>query len=301
MNILYKMLLIILVPFAFVLVFFCLMLLAYRILYRNDFKTRPLDETQEYKKSNIFKTIFIDLPKTYMRDLSHNNPNEFKLYGLHFIVGEQGCGKTITMNYLIRKYQHEYPNLLIKTNFECSRVKNRIHSFNDIDKSANGIYGELDCISEIQTWFDCLQSKNFPTSALATVTQQRHVHRAILADTQNFTRCAKQLREQTFSIYEPQTFFGCFTVVNHYKPLLDDDGHIIGKNHIEWLWFIHDDDLRSMYDSYSDVDYGQSILAESPEYHGYSIKPDESTAKINSAAETMEKSGFKKLNFSNRR
>ena len=296
MNFLYKLLLIITIPFAFILVFFCLMLLAYRILYRNEFKSRPLDETQEYKKSNIFKTIFIDLPKTYMRDLSHNNPNEFKLYGLHFIVGEQGCGKTITMNYLIRKYQHEYPNLLIKTNFECSRVKNRIHSFNDIDESGNGIYGELDCISEIQTWFDCLQSKNFPTSALATVTQQRHVHRAILADTQNFTRCAKQLREQTFSIYEPQTFFGCFTVVNHYKPVLDDDGHIIGKNHIEWIWFIHDDDLRSMYDSYSDVDYGQSILAESPEYHGYSIKPDDSPA-----VETMEKSGFKKLNFSNRR
>ena len=195
------------------------MLLVYRIVYRKDFSQLPDDETQVYKKSNLFKTIFIDLPKTYMRDLSHNNPNEFKLYGLHFIVGEQGCGKTITMNYLIRKYQHEYPKLLIKTNFECSRVKNRIHSFNDIDKSANGIFGELDCISEIQTWFDCLQSKNFHTSALATVTQQRHVHRAILADTQNFTRCAKQLREQTFSIYEPQTFFGCFTIVNHYKPI----------------------------------------------------------------------------------
>lgn len=287
MSLLYKILIIIAIPFAFALVFFCLMLLAYRIVYRKEFKQLPIDETQEYKKTNIIKTIFIDLPKTYMRDLSQNNPNEFKLYGLHFIVGEQGCGKTITMNYLIRKYQHEYPKLLIKTNFECSRVKNRIHSFNDIDKSANGIYGELDCISEIQTWFDCLQSKNFPTSALATVTQQRHVHRAILADTQNFTRCAKQLREQTFSIYEPQTFFGCFTIVNHYKPVLDDDGHVIGKNHIEWLWFIHDNDLRSMYDSYSDVDYGQTILSETPEYHGYSIKPDGSAAISSPAAETL--------------
>ena len=149
MNILYKFLLIIAIPFVFVLILFCLMLLAYRIAYRKDFRQLPVDETQVYKKSNLLKTIFIDLPKTYMRDLSHNNPNEFKLYGLHFIVGEQGCGKTITMNYLIRKYQHEYPKLLIKTNFECSRVKNRIHSFNDIDKSGNGIYGELDCISEL--------------------------------------------------------------------------------------------------------------------------------------------------------
>ena len=262
MNIIYKLLLIILSPVAFFIILFCLLLLAYRIYFRKEFNSLPPNETQTYKKPNLLKTILIDLPKTFMRDLSTNNPNEFKTYGLHFIVGEQGCGKTITMNYLIRKFKHEYPKLLIKTNFDCSATKERIHTFNDINDHGNGIYGELDCISEIQSWIDCLQSKNFPTSALATVTQQRHVQRAILADTQNFTRCAKQLREQTFSIYEPRTLFGCFTFVNHYKPILDDEGHIIQKQHIEYLWFIHDDDLRNMYNSYSNVDYGQSILDE---------------------------------------
>lgn len=262
MNIIFKILLIFFIPVALFVFLFCCLLLSYRFYFRKQFNSLPLDETQTYKKPNLLKTILIDLPKIFMRDLSHNNPNEFKTYGLHFIVGEQGCGKTITMNYLIRKFKYEYPRLLIKTNFDCSATNERIHTFNDIDSSGNGIYGELDCISEIQTWFDCLQSKNFPTSALATITQQRHVHRAILCDTQNFTRCAKQLREQTFSIYEPRTFFGCFTFVNHYKPVLDDDGHIIQKQHIEYLWFIHDDELRSMYDSYSNVDYGQSILNE---------------------------------------
>lgn len=262
MNIIIKILLIFLIPLSLFAILFFTILLFYRIHFRKQFNSLPLDETQTYKKPNLFKTILIDLPKTFMRDLSLINPNEFKIYGLHFIVGEQGCGKTITMNYLIRKFKHEYPRLLIKTNFDCSATTERIHTFNDIDSSGNGIYGELDCISEIQTWFDCLQSKNFPTSALATITQQRHVHRAILCDTQNFTRCAKQLREQTFSIYEPRTFFGCFTFVNHYKPVLDDDGHIIQKQHIEYLWFIHDDELRNMYDCYSNVDYGQSILNE---------------------------------------
>lgn len=272
MNLFYKFLIFIAIIFVSIFFIFACIFVYYRIIFRHEIKQKPIDETRSVKKPNLLKTIFIDLPKTIIRDYAYDNPNEFPLYGLHFIVGEQGCGKTITMNYLIRKYQYEYPKLLIKTNFDCSCVKNRIHSFNDIDKSANGIYGELDCISELQTWFDCLQSKNFPTSALATVTQQRHVHRAILADTQNFTRCAKQLREQTFSIYEPHTFFGCFTVVNHYKPSLDDDGHIIGKTHIEWLWFIHDDDLRNMYDSYSDVDYGQTIIQETKELHGSNIK-----------------------------
>lgn len=271
MDIIYKIIIVLLIPVAFFVIFFCTVLIVYRFIFRKQFNSLPIDETRIYKKPNLFKTIFIDLPKTFIRDLSLNNPNEFKLYGLHFIVGEQGCGKTITMNYLIRKYRYEFPKLLIKTNFDTSFTSERIHQFSDIDGHGNGIYGELDCISEIQTWFDCLQSKNFPTSALATVTQQRHVHRAILCDTQNFTRCAKQLREQTFSIYEPHTYFGCFTIVNHYKPALDDDGHIVEKKHIEWLWFIHDDELRSAYDSYSNVDYGQSILSQQKEFHGSNI------------------------------
>ena len=262
--------LLIVIPFLLFLGFF-------RFKFRKSFNSLPDNLTRNYHKSNLLKTIFYDTPRAYMRDLSTRNPNEFPLYGLHFIVGEQGCGKTITMNYLIRKYKYEYPLLKIKTNFECSAVKDRIHSFNDIDSKGNGVYGELDCISELQTWFDCLQSKNFPTSALATVTQQRHVHRAILADTQNFTRCAKQLREQTFSVFEPHTFLGCFTLIRHYKPDLDDDGHIIRKRHIEWLWFVHDDELRNMYDSYSDVDYGQTILSEMPQLIGNQITEEASS------------------------
>lgn len=280
MDILYKILFIFACILLFILLVFVSMLLVYRIIYRNNFRQLEVDETRILKKPNLLKTIFIDTPKSYMRDKSQNNPNEFKLYGLHFIVGEQGCGKTITMNYLIRKYKYEYPKLKIKTNFECSMVTDRIHSFDDIDSAGNGVYGELDCISELQTWFDCLQSKNFPTSALATVTQQRHVHRAILADTQNFTRCAKQLREQTFSIYEPHTMFGCLTIVHHYKPILDDDAHIIRKDHIDWLWFVHDDALRSMYDSYADVDYGQTIIKEQPKLEGSAARYNDEIINI---------------------
>ena len=98
MSIIYKLLLIFISPLAFFVILFCLLLLAYRIYFRKEFNLLPPDETQIYKRPNLLKTILIDLPKTFMRDLSLNNPNEFKTYGLHFIVGEQGCGKTITMN-----------------------------------------------------------------------------------------------------------------------------------------------------------------------------------------------------------
>lgn len=52
------MLLIISIPFAFVLVFFCLMLTAYRFVYRNDFKLLPIDETREYKNLTYLKLYF---------------------------------------------------------------------------------------------------------------------------------------------------------------------------------------------------------------------------------------------------
>lgn len=124
----------------------------------------------------------------------------------------------------------------------------------------NGIYGEMDCLSELQTWFSSQDSKNFPPEMLSVITQQRHVRRAIFGDTQVFTRIAKPLREQCYRIYEPHTYFNCFTVVHVYKPSLDSDGQLLNKEHINTFCFVHDDELRNMYDSYSNIDLGQISL-----------------------------------------
>jgi hypothetical protein len=35
-------------------------------------------------------------------------------------------------------------------------------SWEELTLDTNGIYGEIDCIDEIQNWFSSNQSKNFP-------------------------------------------------------------------------------------------------------------------------------------------
>lgn len=234
-----------------------------RFRFRKNFKNRPVSELGTYKQPSLLHTLLIDLPHAIMRDKSTYDPNIFPLYGFNVIEGKQGCGKTITLNYLIRKYKTIYPKMKVCANFDCTMTDERIKSYKDLENNANGVYGEMDCIAEIQTWFDCLQSKNFPASFLSVITQQRHVRRCIFSDTQNFNRTCKQIRENTYRIYNPHTFFGCFTLCMVYEPELDDDAHVIHKRLIDSFWFVHDDELRNMYDSYSNIDYGLSNLETS--------------------------------------
>lgn len=238
------------------LVLILLVLLVHFIFAKVKFKSRIEDLTRTYPEKSKFKIFFIDFPRAFWRDFFCSDPNIFPYYGLNLICGDQGCGKTITMCYLIRKWSYEFPKLRVRTNFDCTVGCHNLFSYKDFDSAANGIYGELDCLSELQTWFSSQDSKYFPPEMLSVITQQRHVRRCIIGDTQRFHRVAKQLREQVSFIYRPQTFFGCLTRVCVVQPDLDSDGMIISERKIKTFWFVHDDDLRKMYDSYSQVDFG---------------------------------------------
>ena len=242
---------------AALLVVLLLVLFVHFIFAKLKFKTRIVNLTRIYPEKSKFKIFFIEFPRAFWRDFFCSDPNIFPYYGLNLICGDQGCGKTITMCYLIRKWSYEFPKLRVRTNFDCSVGSHDLFSYKDFDNCANGIYGELDCLSELQTWFSSQDSKYFPPEMLSVITQQRHVRRCIIGDTQRFHRVAKQLREQTSFIYYPKTFFGCLTFVRVIEPDLDDDGKIISERVIKKFWFVHDDELRKMYDSYSLVDFGQ--------------------------------------------
>ena len=117
----------------------------------------------------------------------------------------------------------------------------------------NGIYGEIDCIDEIQNWFSSNQSKNFPPDMLTIITQQRKVRRCILATSQIFSRVAKPIRENTYLMYYPFTAFGCITFVRVYKPILDEQGNLKERKLKKFFFFVHDEELRSMFDSYKTI------------------------------------------------
>ena len=233
---------------------FIVIMLFWFVYFRFVKKIIPIkNETKIYKRGFILKRIFIDFPRQFVYDKLTLDPNTFKPFGLHLLCGEQGSGKTILMAYLIRMYKHIYPRVKVVSNFDCKLQDNELKTWEQLTFDTNGIYGEIDCIDEIQNWFSSNDSKNFPPDMLSVITQQRKVRRCILATSQVFTRTAKPIRENTYLMYYPFTAFGCITFVRVYKPILKDDGTLKEKKLRKFFFFVHDKELREMFDSYKTI------------------------------------------------
>lgn len=233
---------------------FLVFVFAFLLYWRFIGKIKPIkNEKGRFKEHSVIRRIFIDFPKQLAHDLITIDPNTFKEYGMHLLCGEQGSGKTTLMAYLVRKYKTIYPRVIVRSNFSCSMQDYELTSWEELTLDTNGIYGEIDCIDEIQNWFSSNQSKNFPPDMLTIITQQRKVRRCILATSQVFTRVAKPIRENTYLMYYPFTVFGCITFVRVYKPILDEQGSLKERKLKKFFFFVHDEELRSMFDSYKTI------------------------------------------------
>ena len=206
------------------------------------------------KYRNILIRLLYDFPKQYANDLFNRDPDYFREYGVHVIAGKQGSGKTVTLAYLLRYYKQWYPNLRIKTNFGYLKEDGPIEHWSDMVASNNGTYGEIDCIDEVQNWFNSLASKDFPPEMMTEITQQRKQRKSILCTSQVFTRIAKAIREQTYLLYEPVTAFGCLTIVRVFSVLLNADGQTEKKKLRKLFFFVQDDELRSSFDTYRKIE-----------------------------------------------
>lgn len=233
---------------------FVVFVVAFLLYWRFIGKIEPIkNEKGKYRERNFLIRLFIDFPKQLAHDLITIDPNTFREYGMHLLCGEQGSGKTTLMAYLVRKYKTIYPRVIVRSNFSCSMQDYELTSWEDLTLDTNGIYGEIDCIDEIQNWFSSNQSKNFPPDMLTIITQQRKVRRCILATSQVFTRVAKPIRENTYLMYYPFTVAGCITFVRVYKPVLDEQGNLKERKLRKFFFFVHDEELRSMFDSYKTI------------------------------------------------
>lgn len=204
------------------------------------------------KKSKL-KRIFFDFPLQFAKDMLTRNPNELNEYGFHLVCGEQGSGKTITFAWLLRYYKKKYPKVKIATNFNYKYQDSEIKSWKDIVFRHNGIYGQIDCIDEIQNWFSSAQSKDFPVEMITEITQQRKQHKVMFGSTQRFERMAKPLREQVNFVYYPITLFGCLTIVRQCKPTVSEDGSIKKLHTRKMFFFVHDDEIREAFDTYKKI------------------------------------------------
>ena len=93
--------------FAFIVICIPFAVFGFTVLVRYFLDKKKYKKIVDYRRkfsdSSLLRQIFVDLPKAFVRDLLTKDPNAFPLYGLILVTGPQGCGKTMTLNYLIRK------------------------------------------------------------------------------------------------------------------------------------------------------------------------------------------------------
>lgn len=200
------------------------------------------------------RRLLKDFPNQFVLDKFNNDPDEFKEFGVHIIAGKQGSGKSITLTYLLLRYQEMYPKIKIATNYYYSHEDKHIEHWKDIINYNNDKYGVIVVLDEIQNWFNSLQSKDFPPEMLTEITQQRKQRKIIFGTSQVFSRVAKPIREQTYMLYEPSVFFGCITLVRKYEITTDVSGNTDTKKSRGMFFFVQNEKIRNLFDTYRKVE-----------------------------------------------
>lgn len=234
--------------------FICLMFYFYYRFIKH-IKPIPIDvKPQEFP--GFWKNIFWLFPKRLALDLLEKDRSEFMQYGIHVVVGEQGSGKSLTVVYLLRKWQARWPELKVYTNdFEYDKQDGIIETWRDIIDRKNGKKGVVNVLDEMQTWFPSSKDKStVPPELLGEICQQRKQRKAMLGTVQVFTRLAKPFREQTHYIYVPKTILGCLTIVRRTKSKWYDDKKDRFTKYCGTFVFAHTKELRAAYDTYKIIE-----------------------------------------------
>ena len=187
-----------------------------------------------------------------VKDFIVINKKEFRGYGFHIYCGLGGSGKTISIvNYLLAM-KRKYPKLKIYTNFYFPEGDGIIKNWKDLievtnyenveitEKEYNKLkkvkpnkegteyyqkeekfykvvnHGVLFGFDEIHMTLSSDKWKDRPDDLLYYISQQRKMHKQIVASSQVFTRIDKTLREQTNFVIECNSFLLGRLVVNRY-------------------------------------------------------------------------------------
>lgn len=238
--------------------------------YKNKRYVIMLPAERTFKKPGFFKTIFYLFPKQLAYDKLTQDPNAFCEFGIHMVVGEQGSGKTMTVAYLLNQWQQKYPLVKCYTNMAYQHEDGELVSWRDLLRHNNGIYGVVNVIDEIKTWWSNRDSKDVPPEILGEICQQRKQKKATVGTVQVFSELAKPFRSQCHFIYVPYTFLGCITIVfktkaKYYNPETDTFRKYNG-----FFIFAHTKELRESYDTYKvihkykeEAEFGQSPYFDS--------------------------------------
>lgn len=239
-----------LVPIAAVFALFAFICFIWYLIFRFRFKFKlPSFPKNPTKKRPLIYVLLVEVPRRYMLDLFLREEGYFTPRGIHMFCGEQGAGKTIACVEMMLRLQKMFPAAKVITNFAFSTENDELAQWQQLLTYTNGHKGVIVGIDEIQNWFMSGLNK-LPEGMLEVATQNRKNNRILCCTAQVFTRVNKGLREQVTLVYNPHTFFGCFTVVIKRKPVFDSEGNVIQMKYKGMYSFVHDDELRSAYDTY---------------------------------------------------
>ena len=206
------------------------------------------------KAPSMLKRIFYLTPKQFVDDIFNKPADFFNPDGLVIFEGRQGAGKTISMVKYIQDLQYEYPKCKVITNLKYKYENDVLHHWKQLIDYNNDIYGVVVSIDELQNWFSCNDSKNFPPEMLQVITQNRKNRRIILGTSQNFYLLSKAIRSQATEVRRCSTLFGCLTIVRRTEPILDSEGNVVEFRKKGMYFFVHDKKLRDSYDTYKVIE-----------------------------------------------
>lgn len=198
--------------------------------------------------------LFIQFPSQFFYDLLHTDPNVFKPQGIVIFEGKQGSGKTMSMMHYVTKLKMEYPESKCLSNTEYDLKDLDLKHWKQLVDYKNGIYGVIVIMDELQNWFSCKDSKNFPPEMLSVVTQNRKNRRIICGTAQNFYMLSKDIRTQCSEVRKAHTLFGCFCIVSRHEPVFTSDGEVERYKFRGLYTYVQTKELRESYDTYSVIE-----------------------------------------------
>ena len=230
-----------------------------RYVYQVRIKKYPIirlhpDYLIEDKRKPIWFRLFVEFPNQLLQDALANDPYDFKEFGLHLFVGEQGSGKTISMVEFLMANKRLYPMSKCITNFSYSYQDDELNDWRQLLKYNNDKYGVFKCIDEIQTWFSSKESGQMPFEMLGEISQQRKQRSCIVGTAQVFSRVVKEIREQVTFVYCPMTILGCLTIVRRTKPKYWNNEKQIFTHYDKSYFFVHSSQIRNAYDTYKKIE-----------------------------------------------
>lgn len=247
------------VIFLFIAAVVVLFLLTCRI---NPFKLSP-----EYLAGLKIKFLPYDLFRWYLYDIlnAKNVKKVFAPYGFSIYVGPQGAGKTTSMIHYCWQQKKRYPKCILVTNFKCSFADYQMTGWRDFLNIRNGEDGVIFAIDEIHSEYSSAKWQDFPESILSEISQQRKQKIKIVATAQMFSRVAKPIREQAFSVVVCRTYYGRLTSAKEYDAarfaVSGDSAYTIrkGVKPIWSSWFVQSNDLRESFDTFEKIERLQKL------------------------------------------